>query len=287
MMVAISEIKIRDNWNIRKPSNLDASQLIASIEKVGLQHPIVLNKNYELVAGYRRLHCCKSLGWQEIPATIITYESEMHERIAHIDENILAKSLSEKELELALAEKKRLYMLLYPTASNRGPKQDDDPRSFAKDAAEKTGRSPREINKLTKRVNDVTKEVRQAYEVGKLNSSQIDELARIPKQEQNKIMEKTVGLSVAETKLMIDDYRRKQKSKDLGKSKITDDRNIDIILEAKRITRAIKLADSLMTNFLGGNKFVFLDEECFDELKSSTNSIQETLKVFVNRLSED
>lgn len=290
MMIQIDQIKIRDNWNIRKKFNpSDCNQLIASIKEVGLQHPIVINQNDELVAGYRRLFSCKSIGWLEIPATTIEYKSELHERIAHIDENILSRSLSERELEVALSEKKKIYSLLYPKAEKTGPKKEDEPKSFAKDTAEKSGKTPREINKLTKRVDDVTKLVREAYEDGNISSSQIDELARLTKEDQDKLLPRAKGMSVAETKLMVDDFIKKTRAKVSGKgSNIEiDDKNIEVILESERLLRAIKTTDVLINGFINGNKFIFLDEDHFKSLKATVKSLSETLSNFKTRLEQN
>jgi hypothetical protein len=289
MLVKISDIKIRQNWNIRKAIGAsDLARLTESIKQIGLQHPVVLNANYELVAGYRRIMACKNIGLVEIPATIIEYASEIHERIAHIDENILTKSLSEKELEIALSEKKRLYLLIHPKSSNPGPKKEDNTRAFAQDAAEKTGRAPREINRLTKRVDDVTDEVRIAYEESEITSSQIDEIARIPKNDQNLLLERAKGLSVAETKLMVDDYKNKAKAKkDIVAGKLIDDKNIEVILEAQRISRSIKTTDVILNAFINGNKFVFLDEENYNSLLATSESLHETLTIFLSRLQEN
>lgn len=49
----------------------DIKELAASIEAVGLLHPVVVNKDLALIAGERRLEACKLLGWQEVPVTFV------------------------------------------------------------------------------------------------------------------------------------------------------------------------------------------------------------------------
>lgn len=52
--------------------------LAASIKELGLINPITVRENetgYELVAGSRRWHACKMLGWETIPARVIRKES--------------------------------------------------------------------------------------------------------------------------------------------------------------------------------------------------------------------
>lgn len=53
-------------------NNGDLTSLAASIDRLGLLHPIGLNGKRELIFGGRRLAACKSLGWADVPATILT-----------------------------------------------------------------------------------------------------------------------------------------------------------------------------------------------------------------------
>lgn len=48
----------------------DLNSLAASIAKIGLLQPILVNSQMVLVCGQRRLVACRSLGWETIPATI-------------------------------------------------------------------------------------------------------------------------------------------------------------------------------------------------------------------------
>ena len=57
----------------------DIKVLAASIKEVGLLHPIVVDADYRLIAGRRRLAACKSLGWKKIPVHIIP----LKEPVAH------------------------------------------------------------------------------------------------------------------------------------------------------------------------------------------------------------
>ena len=52
----------------------DITALAASIQDVGLLHPVVVSDAGLLLAGERRLRACKSLGWEMIPVTVIRME---------------------------------------------------------------------------------------------------------------------------------------------------------------------------------------------------------------------
>jgi len=49
----------------------DIAALAQNIDEVGLLHPVVITPSGTLIAGERRLAACKSLGWAEVPATVI------------------------------------------------------------------------------------------------------------------------------------------------------------------------------------------------------------------------
>lgn len=60
---------------VRQRNDLgDIDELAASIEDLGLLHPVVVDQDNRLVAGGRRLAAVKSLGWKRIPARIIETE---------------------------------------------------------------------------------------------------------------------------------------------------------------------------------------------------------------------
>ena len=68
MLVHISDITVKKR--IRKDvSGID--ELADSIRKYGLLTPIILDDDYVLLAGFRRLQAAKRLGWTSIPATVV------------------------------------------------------------------------------------------------------------------------------------------------------------------------------------------------------------------------
>jgi ParB family transcriptional regulator, chromosome partitioning protein len=65
---AIAAIKVGKRHR-RDLGDIDA--LAASIEDIGLLHPIIVNEDGLLLAGARRLAACKRLGWKKIPVNIV------------------------------------------------------------------------------------------------------------------------------------------------------------------------------------------------------------------------
>jgi N6-adenosine-specific RNA methylase IME4 len=67
----------------------DLHSLADSIGEVGLLHPVVVTQEGRLIAGQRRLEACRSLGWTEIPVTVVDLlqaaRGEAHENFVRKD----------------------------------------------------------------------------------------------------------------------------------------------------------------------------------------------------------
>src|SRR6266498_3006077 len=76
-----------------------------SINSVGLLHPVVLDRQGNLIAGYRRIKAYEFLGETEIPHTVATsLDGAVSLLWAERDENVCRKALTPSEA-LALAER--------------------------------------------------------------------------------------------------------------------------------------------------------------------------------------
>lgn len=77
--------------------------LAESIREVGLLHPIVVDDDYRLIAGHRRLKACESLGWKQIPIHIVSLKDlvrgELHENMARKDFTVSELVAIKREIE--------------------------------------------------------------------------------------------------------------------------------------------------------------------------------------------
>ena len=210
----IDNIVVRKNWNIRDEVSMDSiASLAESIQAIGLQNAIIVNESIELVAGYRRLCACKRLGFEDIKARVVSFGSNDHERLAHIDENLQTRSLSPKNLERALSERKAIWTKLYPTVTGRPRNDRPVAGSFEKETADITGQSKTNIRKQVGRVDLSSPGVRTAYEKNEITKSHVDELVRLPINMQDFAMKKIIekNLGIAETRLLVIDFIEKNK----------------------------------------------------------------------------
>lgn len=94
MKIQISEIKIGKRY--RKDIG-DLTELCESIKKVGLLHPIVLDKDNNLIVGYRRIAAYKQLKFEEIECTKISNLDELLKLQSESDENKCRKDFTPEE----------------------------------------------------------------------------------------------------------------------------------------------------------------------------------------------
>jgi ParB family chromosome partitioning protein len=86
----------------------DMAGLMESMRQHGQLHPIIINRRYELLAGFRRLEAAKRLGWTGIQAIMLDRETEDMKLEIEIEENIQRQNLSADEIAAGLERLQRL-----------------------------------------------------------------------------------------------------------------------------------------------------------------------------------
>jgi ParB family chromosome partitioning protein len=94
MLIDIEKVIVKDR--IRKDFG-DIKELADDIRQNGLINPPVVNRDYELLAGERRLLACKSLGWGQIEVRMMDTRDAEHELNVEISENENRKEFSKSE----------------------------------------------------------------------------------------------------------------------------------------------------------------------------------------------
>ncbi len=131
MKRAISDIRVGDRY---RKSLGDLSDLIASIEDVGLLHPIVITEHGQLGSGQRRLAACCVMGWTDVPVTVATSISDAAALLrAERDENTC-------RLDMTRSESIRLGMVIEqiekPKAADRRAQAKGQPQGVKKVSSE-------------------------------------------------------------------------------------------------------------------------------------------------------
>lgn len=156
--IALSEIKIgkrfrKDLGNIKK--------LAKSIEEIGLLHPIVIDDEKNLIAGYRRIKAFEHLDREKIPYTRLSLKDLKQ---GEVKENIERKNFTHSEM---VEIKNHFQPIIAKKALNRkkstqikkgkppsGPSESDEPRGRTDDTiAELCGTSRDTLRKAEAVVN--------------------------------------------------------------------------------------------------------------------------------------
>ena len=173
-----------------------------SIQKNGQLQPILIDKNGNLIDGNHRLNACINLGISCI-AKVVDEVDEDKLALMEIDTNLCRKELSASELEIHLAERKKIYLRLYPETA-KGSFTKSEAKSFAEDTADTMGVSKKTIERLVKRGEESTDEMREARDSKVITNSELDE-----------VIKETSGLSVEDkNKALKDKLKAKAESKE-------------------------------------------------------------------------
>ncbi len=208
-MMSLSDITI-DNKYLRTDTDVDS--LIKSIEQIGLINPLIVNKDNKLIAGGRRFSAVKAMGWDEAPIVIVD-EGELKEELISIDENLVRKNLDELEFENSMRRGKEIFEQINPKAKEEITLEDikrvppskltqqqvndevgaafeelEENKTFVKKTSEKTGLSERQIKAAILRDRDTSHEVKSARTEGLIGTSHANELMKVSKDEQDKIL---------------------------------------------------------------------------------------------------
>lgn len=149
--IKTSKIKFNENYERFRKDMGSIPDLATSIQKFGQIQPIVITKDFELVAGGRRLAACLFLK-KDIAYVFIDDLSEIDKRLIELEENIQRLNFSPAEEALAIEELHRLKQKEFGVAvpGQRGGWK-------LEDTAKKLGKSAQTISRSL----DVAKAVRQ------------------------------------------------------------------------------------------------------------------------------
>lgn len=217
-MLPIDSLKIKSSY-LRVETNID--KLKKSIETVGLINPLVINNDNELIAGGRRYSALKELGYAEVPVVRVE-KNDLEQELISIDENLVRKDLTKIEFEKCLNRGREIYEELYPQAM-RVEEEDlttpagmeihqdmpNDKRSFIDLTAEKTGLSKKVIKSAIDRDAKSSSRVKELRAHGELNASQTNEIIKLDKEEQDKVIDMVKDKSAREVKELVKTIKEK------------------------------------------------------------------------------
>ncbi len=246
-LIRPSQFSIRDKFN----DHQEIESLISSIKEHGLLQPILIRpyqNSFEIVAGHRRFHACKSLRWRHIPCKIRELSDKQAFEI-QITENIQRKSMS--YLEEAEAFRKYVQDLGWGGVS---------------ELARKIGKSEEYVSHRIQLLK-LPQDIKEKIMLNKLNISQALELTSLPN-------ENIVQLSnhIIENELTIRQIRAVKTILSKGKytegdqiiNSIINSKNAKTLKITKKTTLALKITLARLDSMIEDVQLTFDPEQSTD-----------------------
>lgn len=111
MVIDIDKVVVEDR--IRKDFG-NIQELAEDIKENGLINPPVVNKEYRLLAGERRLRACKELGWKQIEVRMMDTRDGAHDFEVEVSENESRKDFTRTEREAIYTRRVKARMANEP-----------------------------------------------------------------------------------------------------------------------------------------------------------------------------
>jgi ParB family transcriptional regulator, chromosome partitioning protein len=205
------------------------TDLAVSIAAQGLLQPIVVSverrERYRLIAGRHRLEAIRQLGRDAIDARIVSSIDAAAAELMEIDENLIRAELSPAERSMHWAARKVLYEKLHPetkkggapgAGKGKGKRKMEDRQNggFAKDAAKRTGKSERTIQREIAR----SKIVLLGDVVGTSldEPDELDALVKLPPEVQRELADRVKAGKKVSAKGAAKNLRRQERERELG-----------------------------------------------------------------------
>lgn len=180
--VRIADLKIADGY--RKDDG-DLDGLGDSMSRLGILQSIVVDEQNNVLCGRRRVKAAKRLGWTTIPARVVNVVSAIE---AEYDENVQRKDFTESE-KVAIADALMKEMGDRRTRGHPHHGADTNGEETREIAAKKAGFESRESYRKAKIVVDEgAPELVDAVDQGEASVSAAAQVAKLPKDEQRKIV---------------------------------------------------------------------------------------------------
>lgn len=251
MFIPIEKIIVKDR--IRKDFG-DIGELAEDIKKNGLINPPVINKDYELLAGERRLRACKSLGWEQIPVNMMDTRDALHDLDVEISENEERKGFTKLERQEMYERRVELKKQHSPIGLN----SNDIERQVAKEMG--TSRTNMQREKYIVEHKDmVPDEDFNAWNNGEISTHKVYNDLQITIEEQKKELAKKDRELAEKDKKIKELENRKPEVKTVVKEVVPDDYE-DLKEQLDKVKRseqsAIKERQEIQNKYLEQQKVI-------------------------------
>lgn len=152
--IKVSDIKSR--VRLRTPDENKIKEIADSIKTCGLMHPITIDTENYIVAGFHRWSAYKLIGYDTIPS-IISDTSALYNKLKEIDENLKRNEIDHIEIGIHIREREKILEQL-GVRMKRGGNQYSKGMITTTELAEQVGMSNK-MYRLKRQIADMHPEV--------------------------------------------------------------------------------------------------------------------------------
>ncbi len=188
-LLLLTDITVGDRKRAYREDQI--AELAASIEQIGLLNPISVvpspdDDGYQLVTGLHRLNACRSLGWDEITASVLALD-DLDRELAEIDENLRRRELTALEFGEHLLRRDEILRAKGERKPGHRPKKGATvaPLTATADLADDAGVSERSAQRYMRIARELPDAVRDLLRPTAIaaQTSTLENLAKIKKNE--------------------------------------------------------------------------------------------------------
>tara|TARA_R100000027_G_scaffold23458_1_gene16991 strand:+ start:752 stop:2242 length:1491 start_codon:yes stop_codon:yes gene_type:complete len=154
--IPIGQVRMR--FRLRTPKEEKIAEIASSIKQLGLLNPITVTSDNYLIAGFHRLHACKMLEHETIPA-IIKDTTKVYGELMEIDENLKRNELNHIEIAEHMVRREELLETLGIRMKKGGNQYTEGNMVTTNELAEEIGLSNR-VYRLKRQPSKINEEAR-------------------------------------------------------------------------------------------------------------------------------
>jgi|GEM_PF-6439735 len=201
---------VRPRSGGRDISKDNVKQLMASMREMGLLQPITVIKarvvrgaslvdGYEVIAGRHRYCAAVELNWREIPAHVLSADTDIKNiELIEIDENLCRSELTPAQRASHIKRRKEIWEALHPAeqvaqleppveVKKHGRPQE---KGFASETAEVSGESKASVNRHVARAEALGDDINEVVGTSLDKGVELDALAKKPEPERKELIER-------------------------------------------------------------------------------------------------
>ena len=190
MQLPVEKLRPFEGHPFQVKDDAEMDQLVFSILTQGLLTPIsvrpIENREYEVISGHRRLHACKKVGIETVPALIYTLDRDAA-TIAMVDSNLHRETILPSEKAFA-------YKLKMEAMSRQGQRTDLTSNQVGRKLesaamiGEQSGDSQTQVRRFI-RLTELIPEILKMVDDNKIALTPAVELSYLTRQEQRDLLE--------------------------------------------------------------------------------------------------